>query len=175
MTTKKTQLLIALAVLGTTGGIATAQMDGDALRCEARKMRAESQYFGCLARCDRRAERNQARPVERRAAATLGDCETTCTAHYDDDVARIAAKPPCVGDPADGPDAKDCEARLLRLSASTLRCQARCDRSRGRESYDPSECVATCDTRCDVGYDELMATSVCADGRIGDGEICAIH
>lgn len=173
--TKTTQLLITLAVLGVTGSIATAQTDGDSLRCEARKMRAESQYFNCLARCDRRADRNEARPVERRAESPLAECEATCAAHYDDDLARIGSKAPCTTAPSDIADPRDCEARLLRLSASSLRCQARCGRQRGRESYDPAVCLAVCEDRCGTSYDELMADLTCADGRIGDGDICAIH
>lgn len=172
--TKTIHLLFALALLGTTGGAARAQAEGEALRCEARKMRAESNYFGCLARCDRRAARQQARPVERRAAATLSDCEATCAAHFDGDLARIGGKPPCAPAVAQA-DPRDCEARLLRLSAAALRCQARCSRQSARVDYDPAACLAACETRCGTGHDELMADPLCAAGRIGDGDLCATH
>jgi len=173
--TTKTTLLIAVMLFTATAGAVSAQSEGDSLRCEARKMRAESQYFGCLSRCDRRADRNTARPVERRADTTSQDCEATCTAHFDDDVARIGGKTPCTTTGPTVADPRDCEARMLRISASTLRCQARCGRQHTRKDYDPSECLATCQNRCGTAADALMADPICAAGRIGEGEACAIH
>lgn len=171
--TKTHMLFIALTTFALTS-TASAQTD-DSLRCEARKMRAESQYFGCLSRCDRRVDRWAARPADRRTAASAPDCDAVCTQHYDDDLARIGGKAPCTLDPGAGPDPKDCEARMLRLSASTLRCQARCGRRHAREGFEPNDCLAVCQTRCDTAADELKADPVCAAGRISEQEACTLH
>ena len=172
--TKKTTLFIALSVLTAIAGAAAAQTDGDSLRCEARKMRAESQYYACQSRCDRRADRSSARPAaSRRADAPGQDCDAVCTQHFDDDMTRIGGKAPCATIVVP-PNPQECEARTLRLSAANLRCQVRCGREH-REGHDPSDCRATCATRCGTTADELMADPVCHAGRIGESEACAIH
>ena len=172
--TKKTTLFITLTVLTTIAGVASAQTTPDSLRCEARKMRAESQYFACQSRCDRRADRAAARPVERRAEAPAPDCDTACTEHFDDDMARIGSKAPCTTVVDTTSDPKDCEAHMLRISASSLRCQARCGRQH-RGGYDPAGCLANCQTRCETATDVLNQDPICSAGRIGDDEACAIH
>jgi hypothetical protein len=168
----KTKMLIMLTVLIAAG---TAGAQSDSLRCEARQMRAEGRYYGCLSRCDRRADRNAARPVERRTDATQADCEANCAARFDDDLARIASVPPCADRVVGPPSPQECEAHMLRLMSSDLRCQARCNRDRRREGFDRTACLAVCQTRCGTAYDEVVARAVCADGRIGTGEVCVSH
>jgi hypothetical protein len=172
--TKTTTLLITLTVLTAIAGAASAQTTADSLRCEARKMRAESQYYACQSRCDRRADRVAARPAERRAEAPAPDCDVVCTEHFDDDMARIESRAPCATITERAPNPKDCEAHMLRLSASALRCQARCGRQH-REGYDPADCLATCQTRCETATNVLNHDPICSAGRIGDDDACAIH
>lgn len=168
----KTTLITMLTVLIAAG---SAGAQTDSLRCEARQMRAESQYYRCLSRCDRRAERNAARPAERQTDATQADCEATCAAHYDDDLARIAGSGPCADPNLVPADPQECEAHLLRVMASDLRCQARCGRERRREGFDKTACLAACQTRCGTAADEVAARAVCAGGRIGTVEPCVSH
>ena len=171
MTTTKTMLILAGLLIA---GAADAQTDS--LRCDARQMRAESQYYRCLSRCDRRADRNAARPEERQRDVSQSDCETKCTTHYEDDLARIAQTPTCsrttVGMPA---DPQECESHVLRLMAVDLRCQARCTRERRREGFDQTACLAGCQTRCETSQDEILARPVCDAGRIGTTDPCATH
>ncbi|MFN8644835.1 MAG: hypothetical protein U0802_25395 [Candidatus Binatia bacterium] len=166
----KTRMLTMLAVL-IAAGAASAQTDS--LRCDARQMRAESGYYSCLSRCDRRIGRNAARPAERQRDLTQADCEAKCTQHYDDDLARIGATAICAAPtPAPGNPA-ECEAHLLRIVSSNLRCHARCGRDRRNDGFDPAACLAGCQTRCETAHDEVNARAVCSAGRIGTSDPCA--
>jgi hypothetical protein len=171
--TKKTKLFITLTVLTTIAGAASAQTDS--LRCEARQMRADSQYHRCLSRCDRRVERNAARPADRQTDINPADCETACATHHDDDLARINGKAPCIDAPPPTPRPEVCEALMLRLSSSQLMCAAQCGRQHRRDGFDTAACFDTCQTRCGTAADQLMASPVCADGRVGSGDVCALH
>jgi hypothetical protein len=168
----RTTLPLMLAAL-IAAGAADAQTD--ALRCEARQMRAEIQYYRCLSRCDQRADRQAARPAAQRSEATQADCEATCAARQDDHLARISGSPPCAAPELVPPNPQECEARVLRLLASDLRCQARCTSDRRREGFDRAACLTACRTRCGTAYDEVAARAVCASGRIGGGEVCVTH
>jgi hypothetical protein len=169
---KSTMLLIALAVLFTAGHAAA---QSEPLRCQARQMRAESEYYRCLSRCDRRVIREAARPADRQSANLAADCDTGCVERFDDDLIRINGKRPCADAPIEPPSPQECEARMLRLASNDLRCQARCGQLRRRDGYDPAACLASCQTRCETGYDELNASTVCAEGRLGTAAVCGTH
>ena len=170
MTTTKTLLMLTVLLTAGTAGAQT-----DSLRCDARQMRAESQYYRCLSRCDRRADRNAARPEERQTDATQADCEAKCATHYDDDLARIAGTTVCGSRTPAAANPQECEAHTLRLMAGDLRCQARCTRERRREGFDQTACLSACQTRCETAADEIAARPVCADGRIGTADPCVTH
>ncbi len=171
--TKKTSLFITLTVLTTIAGAASAQTDS--LRCQARQMRAESQYHRCLSRCDRRSDRNAARPADRQTDTNLADCDTACASHYDDDLVRITGKAPCIDAPPPPPNPDECEAHILRLSSGLLLCAAQCGRQHRRDGFDKAACLDTCQTRCGTAADQLMASPMCAAGRAGSGDACALH
>lgn len=166
-----TRMLTILTVLLAAG---SAGAQSDSLRCEARQMRAESQYYRCLSRCDRRAERNAARPVDRQRDINEADCDATCATRFDDAIARITGRPPCVDVPPPPPNPQVCEARTLRIGASLLRCAARCGRPHRREGFDKAACLDTCDTRCGTAADQLNVDPICAAGRIGSGDTCPL-
>ncbi|MDX2168769.1 MAG: hypothetical protein SF182_16980 [Deltaproteobacteria bacterium] len=165
-----TRMLTALTLLFAAGAAAA---ESDPLRCEARQMRAESEFYRCLSRCDRRVERSAARPAERADATNPVDCEAVCGDRLDADLARIADTAPCTVAEATAPSPRECEARMLRIASNDLRCQARCGRQRHREGFERSTCLDTCRTRCGIAVDTLSAEAICAGGRMGSGEMCA--
>lgn len=171
MTTTRTATLIAFSMLVAAG---SAGAQSDSLRCQARQMRAESAYFHCLSRCDRRAERAAAQLAGRQDEGAPADCETICAGRYDDDLARIGGTAPCAV-AAPEPSPRDCEAHALRLSASLLHCAARCGRPHRRADFDETACLATCQTRCDTSLDQLAADPMCGAGRIGRSVVCALQ
>jgi hypothetical protein len=167
--TKRTLTLLTLLV-AVAGGAALAQ-DDDAMHCQARTLRGDSEYFQCLARCDRRDARAarttaQARP----AAGAADDCEARCEQRHASAMSRINTTPPCATvDTA--PDPSSCEARLLRIDANRLVCESRCAHGAGKR-FDPAACLTRCDTRCGTAYDAAMAQGSCSAGRIGASPVC---
>jgi hypothetical protein len=156
-------ILTTLAAL--SGSVARAQ-DDDAMRCQARELRCDSEYYQCLSRCDRRDARVAA--LERPAAAEAGtDCEARCEQRHDAAMLRITTNPPCllVKTP---PDPISCEARLLRIQANRLVCESRC-----ASGADPEACLARCTSRCDTAYDEAMMQGNCSAGRVGESPVCS--
>lgn len=165
MASRNQTVLIVVAMLG----LASAAQGGgaDPLRCEARQLRAESQYFQCVSRCDRRAAR---RPPGARPAASGADCEDKCAARHDETMQRIALTAPCAG--AEGaPDPASCEARLLRIAANDRVCTSRCSR-RERPSETVADCEARCTTRCATAVDETLARAICTGGRMSEDQVC---
>lgn len=166
MTKQTITILTMLAAL--SGGAALAQ-DDDAMRCQAKELRCESEYFQCLSRCDRRNARvaDQARPA---TAAADGDCEARCEQKHATAEVRIQSTPPCAAVQST-PDPSSCEARLLRIHANRLICEIRCGGGAGKR-FDPAACLARCDTRCETAYDEAMAQGNCSAGRVGESPVC---
>ena len=167
MTNHPRSILVLLAVLGTTS--AALANGADPLRCEARKLRCDSEYFQCVSRCDRRAARVAARPAGARPAATDTTCEEKCVVRHERTMLRIATTSPCAE--TDTPDPATCEARLLRLAANDRLCEARCGR-RERRTGEATECLARCQARCDGALDDVLAQIVCAEGRMSGEEVC---
>ena len=167
MARQRLRLMMIIAVLGTAS---TAIAGGvDPLRCEARKLRVEGDFYQCVSRCDRRATRGAARLNGARPAPADSDCETKCTTRYDDSMRRADDTSPCVLDGE--PDPARCEARLLRVRAGERVCQSRCGRHEHTDS-DATNCLARCQTRCDSTADDTLAQMVCAEGRMNASVIC---
>jgi hypothetical protein len=162
------QLMVLVAVLGTASAASAGGVDP--LRCEARKLRVESEFYQCVSRCDRRATRAASRLDGARPATADNDCETRCAARYDESMQRADGTSPCVLDGE--PDAARCEARLLRVRASERICQSRCAR-RDRADADATACPAHCRTRCETTADDTLAQMVCAEGRMNASVICS--
>jgi hypothetical protein len=160
-------ILTTLAAL--SGGVAWAQ-DDDAMRCQARELRCDSEYFQCLSRCDRRDARvaAQARPA---TAAASTDCEARCEQRHGAAMLRIFSTPPCLPVGAQ-PDPSSCEARLLRIQANRLVCESRCANGAGKR-FDFEACCARCTDRCDTAYDEAMTQGNCSAGRVGESPVCS--
>ncbi|MDX2168279.1 MAG: hypothetical protein SF182_14490 [Deltaproteobacteria bacterium] len=167
MSNRNQMVLILVAVLGTAG---TALGCGaDPLRCEARKLRGDSEYFQCVSRCDRRSSREAARLGGARPAAADTDCEDKCAARHDETMQRIAVISPCASEGT--PDPATCEARLLRIAANHRICQSRCGR-RDRTSESTADCLARCDARCATSVDDTLAQLICGDGRMSEDQVC---
>ncbi|MBX3024998.1 hypothetical protein KF840_08825 [bacterium] len=166
MTKPTITLLTLLTALGASAALA---QDDAAMHCQARTLRGDSEYFQCLSRCDRRDARAaaQARPA---AAVATNDCEARCEQRRASAMARISGTPPCVSVDAT-PDPSSCEARLLRIHANRLVCEARCANGGGKR-FAIAACLARCDTRCGTAYDEAMAQGTCSAGRIGESPVC---
>ena len=166
MTKPTISILILLAAIG--GGTALAESD-DAMRCQARTLRCDSEYFQCLSRCDRRDARAAAlsRPAGKVAD---DDCEDRCERKHATTMVRISSTPPCLTVDAT-PDPSSCEARLLRIQANHLVCQIRCAHGAGKR-FDPIACLDRCDTRCGTAYDQAMAEGHCSAGRVGESPVC---
>ena len=162
-------MLTILTLLTALGGGAALAQDDDAMRCQAKTLRCESEYFQCLSRCDKRDARRaaQARPA---AATANDDCEARCDQRHANSMQRINGTPPClvVETP---PDPSSCEARLLRIQANHLVCESRCANGAGKR-FDLTACLARCDTRCGTAYDEAMAQGNCSAGRVGESPVC---
>jgi hypothetical protein len=165
--TKQTIIILTL-LAAMRSGVVLAQ-DDDAMRCQAKTLRCDSEYFQCLSRCDRRDARaaGQSRPA---AAKTDTDCEARCEQRRGAAMLRISSTPPCVTVGAQ-PDPQSCEARLLRIHANRLICESRCANGAGKR-FDPEACLARCDTRCGTAYDEAMTQGNCSAGRIGESPVC---
>ncbi|MEO8601087.1 MAG: hypothetical protein ABI629_00785 [bacterium] len=154
-----------VAVLGAASAAAASGVNP--LRCEARKLRVESQFYECGSRCDRRATREG--PSDNASPAADTDCDANCAARYDVAMHHADTTSPCVLDGE--PDPPRCEARLLRVRASERVCQSRCAR-RTRHGADATECLVRCQTRCGTVADDTLAQMVCAAGRMNGSEIC---
>jgi hypothetical protein len=161
-------------LFATSAALATPLQAGaeeiDPLRCEARRLRCESELYQCVSRCERRGPRELAAPAGARPVLADDACEARCADRHGETMRRIAATPPCA--PGGTPDAGLCEARLLRLGAAGLVCRSRCGRAREREGVAGDACLDRCATRCAVAVADTMAQTICGRGRIGDAPLC---
>jgi hypothetical protein len=152
---------IVIIVGGLLAAPAAHAVFADPMHCEAKVLNAESRYYRCLARCDRRFAANERFDVER--------CEERCRNAMEKSVARIEKKRRCRPPTA---DPNLCESRLLKIESQHLSCQSRCDRkNRLAADFDEALCSSTCDTVADVATAETMGEVLCSDGRVnGDSE-----
>jgi hypothetical protein len=151
--------MVTLAALSAAGPV---RADGgtDPLRCEARRMRCDSRQFECLVRCDHRVKSSQT------------DCTSACEKRATQAMNRIENNPPCTVGPVTA-EPGTCEARQLRIGAASLVCSARCtSRGQGNDAFDLAACLQTCQTRCNTVLEEIQASPICADGRVGTDPIC---
>ena len=123
--------MLTLAVLSAPG---LMRADGgiDPMRCEARRMRSDSRRFECLVRCDRRSSQHADARMDA-DTSPQDDCASACQKRAAAAMARVENNPPCATHPVPG-EPGTCEARLLRLGAENLVCNARCTSRAQRDS-----------------------------------------
>jgi len=127
----------------------------DPLYCEAKALNAESNFYRCLARCDRRLAASERFNIER--------CEEQCQTSMEHALGRIARKPRC-RPPTSDPNL--CEAQLLKVESQYMACQSRCERKDRRiADFDREVCGTTCEAVADQATAEVLAGVICSDGR----------
>ena len=139
--------------------VAGAQAKTDHLRCEARTLRCESNFYDCLARCDRQMDAQPDKTTDA-VQARHGRCESSCEERHGKRMTDIKAKPPCK-DIEVTPNPRECEAHYLRVEASYMVCQSRCE-----SRANPDKCQSVCTTRYETAVDELKVEPVCKNGRV---------
>ena len=152
-------LRIAVMCVAAQGVLtAGAQAQFNAVRCEVRKLRCDSRYYQCLARCDRRLEA-QADPAAQTAQAQHTKCEGSCDTRRSQRMARIENTALCT---PDAPSPRQCEAQHLLIDANYMSCTLRCN------GLHADQCKSDCKTRCGTESDALDAQVVCKDGRVAN-------
>lgn len=164
-----TRSMMAMATLAALSAPLPLWAQGrtDPMRCEARRMRCDSQKFECLVRCDKTTGSSGA------ATAAQSKCEQSCDKRAKKVMDRIEQNPPCVAVPGGGGVPGTCEARLLRVGAANLVCASRCtDQAQGNAAFDLDACRATCEDRCNTSSGDILASPICSKGRIGTDPVC---
>jgi len=119
-------------------------------RCENAKAKAEAWEFGCLYRCDRRA---QARPASEREAF-FAACATDCHERCDEKKARIEAGPLCRAE-VPAPNPRRCAARHLAALSQLNLCLSFCpavDAARSEQENTPPPRGVVCQSNCEERY-----------------------
>ena len=155
-TIRKACITVVAIHLGTA---VAAHAQIDPMRCEAKSLRCASNYYECLARCDRQMA---AQPSTAAAVATArhSRCENGCDERHTQKMATIKSTPPCK-EVEVTPNPRECEARFLRIEADYMVCQARCD-----NRSKPADCRDNCTTHYQTNVDELNSEPVCKNGRV---------
>lgn len=155
--------LVALPLLVSANRAPAGQLDP--LRCEAKHLRCEGNLYDCLSRCDRVLDR-------RRGDAATADsddpsrCDKACYSRYGAALDRMRHKPPC-GEDVEPADPEKCEAKVLRADAAGMLCLSRCaNRAQRNAEFAQQDCIADCNVLHEERVSDIMASPVCAAGRV---------